>query len=79
MIRIMKTANKQAAEERVNAMRFAINRYKTSDEVFIREFPDGTGQPVYEVWLQHNVDLSSRLDHSNYNRKEITRWLSKES
>lgn len=60
MTRLIKTDNKQFADEKAARLREYIKAGKSTDTVEVREFQDGRGQPVYEVWLQHNTDLSRK-------------------
>ena len=60
MTRLLKTDNKQYADERAERLRGYIKAGKSTDTVEVREFRDGRGQPIYEVWLHHNKDLSRK-------------------
>ena len=60
MIRLLKTDNKQFADEKAARLRDYIKAGKSSDTVEVREFRDGQGQPIYEVWLHHNT-VSGRM------------------
>lgn len=60
MIRIAKTINRRDAEERAERMREYIRLGKSSDTVEVKEFMTASGQPMFEVWLQHNKDLSRK-------------------
>lgn len=63
MTRLLKTDNKQYAMEKLARMREYIKLGKSPDTVELREFQDGAGTTFYEVWLQHNTDLSRKADH----------------
>lgn len=56
MLRIAKTYNKQLAEEKAASMREYIRLGKSSDTIEVKEFKDGAGQSIYEVWLSHNKE-----------------------
>lgn len=56
MTRLLKTTNKQFAEEKAARMRDYIKAVKSTDSIEVREFKDGAGQIIYEVWLQHWPD-----------------------
>lgn len=60
MIRIAKTIDRRDAEERAERMREYIRLGKSSDTVEVKEFITASGQPTFEVWLQHNKDLSHK-------------------
>lgn len=55
MTRIGTTDNKQYADEIAAHLRNRIKAGKSSDTVEVREFRDGRGQPIYEVWLHHST------------------------
>lgn len=56
MTRLLKTTNKQHAEEKAAYFRAGLRPGMYHDEIIIREFPDGSGQIWYEVWLNHKKD-----------------------
>lgn len=55
MTRLLKTENKQFADEKAERLREYIKAGKSTDTIEIREFRNGRGQPIYEVWLHHNT------------------------
>ena len=56
MIRIAKTIDRHDAEEHAERMREYIQLGKSSDTVEVKEFMTASGQPMFEVWLQHNKE-----------------------
>lgn len=56
MTRLLKTDNRQFAEEKAARMREYIKAGKSTDSIEVREFKDGAGQIIFEVWLQHWPD-----------------------
>ena len=63
MTRLIKTDNKQFATEKLARMREYIKQAGSPDTVELKEFQDLSGHTFYEVWLQHNTDLSQKADH----------------
>ena len=60
MTRLVKTTNRQYAEEKAAYFRAGLHPETYHNEIIIREFPDGSGQMWYEVWLNHKKDLTQK-------------------
>ena len=54
MTRLLKTTNKQHAEEKLRYYQEGLHVETYGDTVQLRKFPDGSGQIWYEIWLDHN-------------------------
>ena len=56
MIRVLKSNNERYAQETLKKIQDYIAVGRSTDSVELREFKDGAGQPVFEIWLQHTKD-----------------------
>lgn len=56
MTRLLKTTNKQHAEEKFKYYQDGLRVETYGDTIHLREFPDGSGQVWYEIWLDHNKE-----------------------